>query len=134
MSPAQIAPDNSNLNAITLSKFKSPKKTGIIRCPIYTTLDQETNTEIKDLMNKEVFEDEKYLFTIENGIVYAIKNTCNLDETNKELRDYVASTWKDPQLLHDDACSTATPNKTVEYFLNDSIEKAITFVVIEKVD
>ncbi|KAJ8325343.1 hypothetical protein O5D80_006283 [Batrachochytrium dendrobatidis] len=86
-------------------------------------------------MNKEVFEDEKYLFTIENGIVYAIKNTCNLDETNKELRDYVASTWKDPQLLHDDdACSTATPNKTVEYFLNDSIEKAITFVVIEKVD
>ena len=40
---------------------------------------------------EKYFEDEKYLFTVANGIVYAVKKLGCLDETKKCLKDYVAS-------------------------------------------
>lgn len=42
--------------------------------------------QIKNLMNgEEFFEDEKYLFTIGNGIVYGMKNTGDLDENYETM-------------------------------------------------
>ena len=85
--------------------------------------------QIKNLMNgEEFFEDEKYLFTIGNGIVYGMKNTGDLDETREKLRDYVTSTWNDPQLLHSVMLAQQRlQTKLLNLLSKDSIEKVITF-------
>jgi hypothetical protein len=57
--------------------------------------------QIKDFMDgEEYFEDEKYLFTLKDGIVYPMRKTDNLDETKNQLREYISSTWKCPERLH----------------------------------
>ncbi|KAI8892017.1 hypothetical protein BC833DRAFT_408032 [Globomyces pollinis-pini] len=85
--------------------------------------------QIKNLMNgEEFFEDEKYLFTIGNGIVYAMKNTGDLGGTKEQLRDYVTSTWNDPQLLHSVMLAQQRlQTKLLNLLSKDSIEKVITF-------
>jgi hypothetical protein len=85
---------------------------------------------------EEFFEEERYLFTIGNGIVYGMKNTGNLDETKEQLRDYVSSTWKDPQLLHSVMLAQQRlQTKLLNLLSKDSIEKVIkSHLIIEKVN
>ena len=57
-----------------------------------------------------------------------MKNIGDSDETKEKLRDYVTSTWNDPQLLHSVMLAQQRlQTKLLNLLSKDSIEKVITF-------
>jgi Mg2+ and Co2+ transporter CorA len=85
--------------------------------------------QIKALMNDDpYYEDEKYLYTIQDGIVWPIRKNGSLDESKRILHDYIKKCWKDPELLHSIMLGQKKlQTKLLNALTNDSIEKVITF-------
>lgn len=62
---------------------------------------QSTYQQIKNLLNSETYyDDRKYLYTARDGIVFAVKLTANMKETERVLEEYVKTVWKSPEHLH----------------------------------